>query len=125
MVGQRLLVIGLLATSSVIGACGTAEVDGPCGSSACEDDVLLNIEWELQPGEETFICVRRTLEEDIWVNAMYPIVGPGNHHGLIATLPDDTHELWGEDGIEEDCVPFAGQFGTQMFAAAGGSVDHS
>lgn len=52
--------------------------------------------WEMPPGQEGYVCVRYTLEEDLLVGAFEAINPVGTHHTLLTVGEPDA-----EDGVTE------------------------
>lgn len=53
---------------------------------------LVAVDWELQPGEETYLCARLTLDADVHAGGFAAVAAPGTHHSVTtigaATEPD-------------------------------------
>lgn len=101
----------LSATASVpeggasTGGSPSTPVESDAGSQPSEPDagtgyedweLLVDGEWSMPPGEEGYVCVRTTLEEDTWVSAFHAISPPGTHHTLLSADPNEANE---PDGI--------------------------
>jgi hypothetical protein len=61
-----------------------------------EWETLVGADWSLPPGTEGYVCVRKTLSEDLWVGAFGAVAPPGTHHTVLtygpATEPDGVFE---------------------------------
>ena len=57
---------------------------------------LLEGEWELPAGQESYVCVRKTLSEDMYIKEFQPIAPVGTHHTLLSVNETPT----GPDGVE-------------------------
>ncbi len=100
------LVVGLLAVSlssgliacdganptgdDVVDAAGTGTDSAiPAGWTS-----LLEGDWSLQPGEESYYCVYATVPRDIYIKAFRPLGPVGTHHTVLTlysgTTPDGT-----------------------------------
>jgi hypothetical protein len=55
---------------------------------------LVEGEWSVPPGKETYVCVRHTIEQDTFISAFEAINPPGTHHTLL-TAGDPS----GPDGV--------------------------
>lgn len=59
-------------------------------ASAFEE--FMAYDWELEPGQENYYCVYKTITEDTWFTDFEPIQPEGTHHvsiGRISSGPDD------------------------------------
>jgi hypothetical protein len=93
----------------LLAACSSAEPEKtpepivyPEGISATEDGLVFSTgEFEIQPGEERFLCYAKTLEEDAIVDAYSYTARQGMHHFVFArtTAPEP-------DGFSECDVLF-------------------
>jgi hypothetical protein len=67
---------------------GTSSSGGQGGSggggAGGEWVTLLKGQWELAPGEETYKCVRKTLEQDLYITAFRALSPLGTHHTVLA-----------------------------------------
>ena len=108
--GALHIVIPLLA---VLPACAGDEEDTPP-----EDDgflVLAQADWEVPAGTEAYYCIRKTLEEDLYLAGFEAIVSPGNHHTAVtAGLP------LGPDGIVE-CGVSEQNYASSLYESATGT----
>ncbi len=73
---------------------------------------LLEAGWTLAPGEEDYICARRTVTEDSWVDAFDTGAPSGTHHTVLTTGRSS-----GQDGVKRCRDPFEGHI--QMLHATG------
>ena len=56
---------------------------------------LLEGTWELPAGQEGYVCVRKTLSEDVYIKEFQPIAPIGTHHTLLSVNETPT----GPDGV--------------------------
>jgi hypothetical protein len=56
---------------------------------------LLEGMWELPAGEERYVCVRKTLTEDVYIKEFQPIAPLGTHHTLLSVNEQPS----GADGV--------------------------
>lgn len=96
------------ATTGSAGGGGDAGPGGSGGGggAAAELQTLLSTDWSLEPGTETYLCQRLTLEEDLWVSEFHPLIPEGTHHTVV-TLVDGGEA---PDGTRECTNPFEGGF---------------
>ena len=66
----------------------------PPPPSSAEWKTLLTGEWKMQPGTEGYVCVRKTIDEDLFVTVFDAINPKGTHHTLL-TMGEPN----GPDGI--------------------------
>jgi hypothetical protein len=76
-----------------------------CGGEATEPlplgewVTLVEADWELSPGQESFRCARRTVQQDMYVQAFRDISPPGTHHTVLsmgdAIAPDGEFDCSG------------------------------
>jgi hypothetical protein len=78
--------LALAACSSSSEEATTPEgLDVPTG----EWQTLISGDWTLPAGGETYVCVRKTIEEDLYVNGFESIAPTGTHHALLGVgVPD-------------------------------------
>ena len=69
-------------------------------ASAFEE--LLAYDWELEPGEEQYYCVFKTVDQDMWVTDFDPIQPPGTHHVTLGYVEEGP-----ESGVVEAGDPDA------------------
>lgn len=43
---------------------------------------LVAVDWELQPGEERYLCARLTLDTDVHAGGFAAVAAPGTHHSV-------------------------------------------
>ena len=111
------LLIGAVVGASTLG-CGSAEPDGTRTEqppALSEWKTLLAGDWTMPPGTEGYVCVRKTIDEDLFVTVFDAINPKGTHHTFLSM-----GESSGPDGIEP-CD--AGENGIQQIFGSGvGSV---
>ena len=93
MRSMRKVVLAVLATCSLALGCsdeGTNPSETPDPGQAWSP--LVAGDWELEAGQEAYVCTRTTLAEDTWVRALRPAGLDALHHALIMVEDD------GEDG---------------------------
>jgi hypothetical protein len=92
---ESLFIVALLATKIV--GCSSAESIGPGDEqppALSEWKTLLAGDWTMPPGTEGYVCVRKTIEEDLFVNVFDAINPKGTHHTFLSM-----GEPSGPDGI--------------------------
>lgn len=77
------------------GSGGTGATGGSAGSAGTGDwQTLIQGDWSLAPGSEEYYCVRKTLDQDAYVQAFSAENPLGTHHTVLTIGPPD-----GPDGI--------------------------
>lgn len=66
-----------------------AEADG---ETLATWSTLLDHDWEIEPGQEAYYCVRKTVTEDVWISGFRGIAPAGTHHTSIG---------FGDPGVED------------------------
>jgi hypothetical protein len=79
-------VLGLGCSDDASSPSATGDPPGPSWAP------LVAADWELESGQEAYVCTRTTMAEDTWVRALRPAGLETLHHALI--MLEDT----GEDG---------------------------
>jgi hypothetical protein len=79
---------------------------GGAGGGASELRTLLETDWTLEPGTETYLCQRLTVDQDVWISEFHPLIPEGTHHTVV-TLVDAGEAA---DGTRECTSPFEGGF---------------
>jgi hypothetical protein len=78
-----------------IWGCGSSDDTPPTeGGSPTEWQTLLTGDWTMPAGTEDYVCVRRTIDEDIYVRALQAINPLGTHHTFLTIGPPS-----GPDGV--------------------------
>ena len=85
---------GAGTAGSGAGGSGTGGVGGDGWQTLMEGD------WSIEGGTESYVCVRRTMEEDVYVQEIEPINPLGTHHTVLTIGPPGK-----PDGVE-DCEVF-------------------
>ncbi len=111
------LIVAVLAT---ITGCGSAEPVVPGHqpqppATTSEWKTLLTGDWTMPSGTEGYVCVRKTMEEDLLVSVFDAINPKGTHHTFLSM-----GEPSGPDGIEP-CDAGENSF-QQIFGSGVGSV---
>jgi hypothetical protein len=75
---------------------------------------LLSGDWTIPAGTEDYVCVRRTITEDIFVSAMDAINPPGTHHTFLTIGPKS-----GPDGVK--ACTFTENHGQAIFGSGVGT----
>jgi hypothetical protein len=75
-------------------SCSSAPEDGSLAVTE-EWPLLVGSEWSVEPGVESYLCVRKTLTEDVYVAAFDAVAPPGTHHTVLT---------WGEPDAPDDVV---------------------
>ena len=78
------------------GASGSAGSGGAAGGSTGNWETLIDGDWTLEAGDERYVCVRKTVETDLYIRAFDAISPPGTHHTVLTVGPAS-----GPDGISE------------------------
>jgi len=115
----------LLLTMFLIG-CGTdVMTDTPDANNSGGYQALVSGNWTLQPTSEKYVCVRKTVDADMYVKAIRPIAPLGTHHTVLMLGPVDA-----PDGTV-DCmaslvkpVIYASGVGTQPLEMPDGVAIH-
>lgn len=105
----------LIALVLALAACGAD--DSATGDDAPDPDGYIELagaDWTLAPGSESYLCVTRTVTEDLWIDALRPVAPPGTHHTVLSVGAPE-----GADGITE--CDGATQRGTVLFASGVGT----
>jgi copper type II ascorbate-dependent monooxygenase-like protein len=83
---------------------------------------LIEADWSIEPGAEDYYCVRKTVEEDVWVRAFDSLSPPGTHHAVLTYGPPD-----GPDGLvacdsfeNHDVMIYGSGVGSRPFAMPDG-----
>lgn len=50
---------------------------------------LIAGDWEIAAGDEVYLCVTRTVDEDTWVTSFRPLAPDGTHHTVLTVGPPD------------------------------------
>jgi hypothetical protein len=85
------------------------------GASAAEWQTLITGDWKMPQGTEGYVCVRKTLTEDVYVSGFDAIIPRGTHHTLLTMGAPDA-----PDGVT-DCN--AGVNRTQSLFGSGLGTD--
>lgn len=93
------------STSSSAGG-GDVGSGGAGGGGTAELRTILSADWSLEPGTETYLCQRVTLDEDLWVTEFHPLIPEGTHHTVVTLV--DGGEV--PDGTRDCTNPFEGGF---------------
>jgi len=109
MTKYGLAYVSILSLSLALGACGSS--DDPSGADAGNNpnvdastnpgpdaapgewQTLITGDWTMPSGEESYVCVRLTVQEDMWINQFEAINPEGTHHTVLTV-----GEPNGEDG---------------------------
>ena len=82
---------------------GAPSSTGTDAGSLGEWQTLLTGDWSINPGEESYTCVRKTLAEDTYIRGVQAINPVGTHHTFLG-MGDPT----GPDGVESCAVTTVG-----------------
>ncbi len=95
---------------------GSAGSGGSAGMAGTPGEWMTLVEgdWKLQGGTETYQCVRKTLTEDLLLDAFAPVDPLGTHHTVLSAGPPSR-----EDGISP-CGPGTNA-GRSLFGAGVGT----
>lgn len=98
---------GEATTGSTSSSAGGGDAgSGGAGGGAAELETLLATDWSLEPGTETYLCQRVTLDEDLWVSEFHPLIPEGTHHTVVTLV--ESGEV--PDGTRDCTNPFEGGF---------------
>jgi hypothetical protein len=89
---------------------GTGASGGSGGSLEPGWQELLSRDWEVPPGSEKYVCVRKTLDRDVTI-AGFESINPNGTHHTILTVGSASEP----DGLS-DCNSFV-QLGTMLFGS--------
>lgn len=73
--------LALPAALSVCGCSGSGS-DEPAATEQAWETIITG-DWEMPPGTEGYVCARKTIDQDLYVNAFEAISPPGTHHTLL------------------------------------------
>ena len=86
--------VGICAMALSVVACGS---DSDEKTDSKEWKTIISGDWLVPPGDETYTCVRHTIQEDLFVTGFEAIAPLGTHHTLLTMgTPDEPDE---PDGI--------------------------
>lgn len=90
------LAVLLLAGCGVdyVAPTGTDDVPVDMGSGSAGGVPLISGDWSLQPDSENYVCVRKTITEDMFIKTILPIAPQGTHHFVLMVGDPD-----GPDGV--------------------------
>lgn len=57
---------------------------------------LIEASWSLDEGTESYLCVRKTITEPMWIKSVRPVAPAGTHHTVLMVGPADA-----ADGVTE------------------------
>ncbi len=87
-----------------------------------EWQTLVAADWSLPPGSEGYVCVRKTLSEDLWISAFGAVAPPGTHHTVLtygpATEPDGVFDC--NTSINHDVMIYGSGVGSRPFTMPAG-----
>lgn len=100
---MRLTTISLALSTCLAGCANDARLgDDEPGVDPGTDDrgfiPLVMHDYSLPPGTESFVCVRQTVTEEMWIKTIKPVSPDGTHHAVLMTGAPD-----GPDGAV-DCT---------------------
>src|SRR5258708_29631323 len=83
-----------IACVFLLAACGNdyhgSSTTGPdAGSGSNGYTTLGSGQWSLPASSEKYVCLRQTVDRDIYVTAISPIAPPGTHHTVLMVGPPD------------------------------------
>ena len=98
-------------------ACGSGETGGGgAGADAgIPDDgfeTITAIEWEAEPGEQKYYCLRKTVEEEMYIGAFEALAPAGTHHTVLSVGPTT-----GPDGVRE-CGSYDHNFNSLIYESS-------
>lgn len=68
---------------------GSTTTGGDAGGVLSDFSTLITGDWTMDPGQEGYVCVRKTIAEDMYVNTFSAIIPKGTHHTLLTMGPPD------------------------------------
>jgi hypothetical protein len=126
---MRLLLVVLLAGCGVDYVAPTGGDDVPVdmgsGSGSTSGVPLISGDWSLQPDSENYVCVRKTITEDMFIKTILPIAPPGTHHFVLMVgdpdAPDGTTSC--DSSLSKPAI-FASGVGVQPLTMPDGIAVH-
>ncbi|HTE52381.1 MAG TPA: hypothetical protein VK698_16130 [Kofleriaceae bacterium] len=106
----------LLGTAAITILFATTACDSV--GSAMDDDgyqTLAETDWELEGGSELYLCIRKTIDEDMLIGGFEAIAPPGTHHTVVTVGAAD-----GPDGVRR-CGSYDHHFEQFVFESSGGA----
>ena len=95
---------------------GDDEGEGDDGGGLLEGyELLTETSWDLKPGDDLYYCVRKTIEEDMYIGAFSAMAPEGVHHILISA-----GNPIGPDGVVQ-CGSGDHNFTQMIFESSSGS----
>jgi hypothetical protein len=85
------------ALASCAWGCGNSpdKQSAPTQAHIDEWQTLLSGDWTIPPGEEDYVCVRKTLTKDVYIRGVSALNPPGTHHTNLTigdpSKPDGTY----------------------------------
>lgn len=106
---------GLLTKSAVLTVMATTACDS-VGSGMEGDgyETLAETTWELAKGSEVYYCIRKTIDEDMYIGSFQALAPPGTHHTVVTVGPAD-----GPDGVRT-CGSYDHHFQQFLFESSTG-----
>lgn len=95
MASHPLGLVALLLAAAPL-ACGGAPDAQQAPVDELRFETLVEGDWSLPPGSETYYCVRKTLDRDLWVRAFDALAPAGTHHTVLTYGEPDA-----PDGVVE------------------------
>lgn len=102
------------------GASGSGGAGGSSGSGGGGEFVarIAEADWTLAAGEENYLCVRKTVERDLWIHEFRPVIPAGTHHTVVnVTDPSEP------DGVRDCTDPFEGTTSGPMIYGSGAGTE--
>ena len=87
----------MLAAVDARGVKGSLAPDGLLSDAGDGRQHLIDVDWEIPPGTEQYLCARRVMPDDVYVSAYYPLNPPGTHHTALTVLDKPN----ARDGVTE------------------------
>ena len=60
---------------------------------------LISTDWSLQPMTEQYLCVRQTLQSDMWISSISPVSPTGTHHQVLMVTTATPGQPLPPDGV--------------------------
>lgn len=90
---DRPLFLATLVGSLFLAGCSSSESSKPASTSQAWETIIEG-DWTMPINEEGYVCARKTVDRDLYVNGFEAIAPPGTHHTLL-TMGDPS----GPDGV--------------------------
>ena len=72
-----------IALTAALSACGSSEPKSHTTETQVMFETLISGDWTMPPGTEGYVCARKTIDQDMYVDGFGAINPPGTHHTLL------------------------------------------